>query len=609
MIYYFLYIEHNMSGDNYVFSKSEAPQGFDLESPFVSKQYNFVNDINSGVYSSSGLSLVQFDLSSIYNSAGFLSPSEMYVTIPVCYTAAYSTSTTTGALVAPVLGDWAQCGLKCGFWNLISSADLVVDGKPLESYQPNMNAYVGFKLLSQMSQDDLAGFGMTLGMGKALDNPQSVKFNNTASASTTGAFPLGTGPIGGNGLSNNIPFAIANPDAGDQPTEGVQSLNSYNAGYFSRLNRVVDLTAGAGSTNLYNSNNAGTGIMSTTQCLNEFRPVYQILNTSYACWQDIAIVRMKDLFDSMKQFPLVKKFDAQLRLYINVGSVGVQIGATGTMMTSQSVSTFTNTCPLMISTLTGTYPASAISLVAGLSIARAAPTSVFGGINLALSGSANPLTSCRVYYPMVELKPERAISYTSENRAKKVCYTSILSNTYNAITSGSTFSTLVQSGVQRIRGVLIIPFLAGSTNGQLSATTAVTGITSFSPLLSPFDCAPMQTGPISLINLNVAVGGRNVLQNSLQYTYQDWLEQVSNYEKIASGDLGLSCGLLSQYAWENASRFYYIDCTRGTQADGATLRNLTVTFNNNCLQTIDCLIFTEYFSECQVDVADGRIKM
>ena len=73
-----------MSTDSYVFSKSEAPQDFNLETPFTSLQYNYVNDINSSVYGSNGLALVQFDLSSIYNSAGFLNPSEMYIAIPIC---------------------------------------------------------------------------------------------------------------------------------------------------------------------------------------------------------------------------------------------------------------------------------------------------------------------------------------------------------------------------------------------------------------------------------------------------------------------------------------------------------------------------------------------
>lgn len=599
-----------MSVDNYSFAKSEAPQGFDLETPFVSKQFNFVNDINSGVYASQGLALTQFDLSSIYNSSGFLSPSDMYVAIPICYTAAFVSSNTTGALVTPTGGEWSRVGLKCGFWNLISAADLVIDGKAVESYQPNLNAYVGFKMLSQMSQDDLTSFGMTLGMGKQLDNPESIRFNNAASATVAGTYPTsGTGPVGGNGLSNCAPFS-ATPDAGDQGAYGVQNINTYNTGYYSRLNRITDLTAPATSTNMYNSSNAATAIMSTNQCVTEFRPVYQVQNTNYMTWNDVAIVRLKDLFDSIKQFPLTKKFDAQLRLYLNVGGVGIQMvqATNGSMISSLSNNTFTNCCPLIVSSITQTaLPATITGIVAGLSIARQTATNIFG-VNLASSGSANALTSCRVYYPIVELKPERAISYVAENRAKKVCYTSILSNTYNSITSGSTFSTLVQSGVQRIRGVLIIPFLSSSTNGLLGVTNAVTAISSFAPSLSPFDCAPMQTGPISLINLNCAVGGKNVLQNSIQYTYQDWIEQVSEYEKLGSSDLGISNGLLSQYAWENASRFYYIDCARGTIADGASLRNLTVTFNNNSLQTIDCLIYTEYFDELEIDVSTGRLK-
>jgi hypothetical protein len=40
-----------------------------------------------------------------------------------------------------------------------------------------------------------------------LDTANSIKFNNTASATVAGVYPAGTGPVGGNGLSNNAPFA------------------------------------------------------------------------------------------------------------------------------------------------------------------------------------------------------------------------------------------------------------------------------------------------------------------------------------------------------------------------------------------------------------------
>ena len=48
--------------DNYEFSKSTIPQGVSLETPYVSKNWGYINDINSGVYSNNGLSMVQFDL-------------------------------------------------------------------------------------------------------------------------------------------------------------------------------------------------------------------------------------------------------------------------------------------------------------------------------------------------------------------------------------------------------------------------------------------------------------------------------------------------------------------------------------------------------------------
>jgi hypothetical protein len=48
------------------------PQSENDYSPYTDKQCNsYINDINSGVYQNNSLSLVQFDLSSIYNSSKF----------------------------------------------------------------------------------------------------------------------------------------------------------------------------------------------------------------------------------------------------------------------------------------------------------------------------------------------------------------------------------------------------------------------------------------------------------------------------------------------------------------------------------------------------------
>ena len=49
--------------DNYEFMRSSESQNVDEYTPYTNKQYNYVNDTNSAVYTNSSLSTVTFDLS------------------------------------------------------------------------------------------------------------------------------------------------------------------------------------------------------------------------------------------------------------------------------------------------------------------------------------------------------------------------------------------------------------------------------------------------------------------------------------------------------------------------------------------------------------------
>ena len=70
--------------DNYEFNRSMHSQSENEYSPYTDKQYNsYINDINSGVYQNDGLSLVQFDLSSIYNSSKFTDTNDLFVVLPI----------------------------------------------------------------------------------------------------------------------------------------------------------------------------------------------------------------------------------------------------------------------------------------------------------------------------------------------------------------------------------------------------------------------------------------------------------------------------------------------------------------------------------------------
>ena len=112
---------------------------------------------------------------------------------------------------------------------------------------------------------------------------------------------------------------------------------------------------------------------------------------------------------------------------------------------------------------------------------------------------------------------------------------------------------------------------------------------------------------MSLTQLNVSVGGVNELMNFYSYTYENFIQQVNLYDKINASDLGLSCGLISQFMWEHGYRFYYVDCSRATMADQNSPRNLNLTFQNNSQQVIDVWTFVEYWDEKVLDCETGRI--
>jgi len=691
--------------DNYEFSKSSIEQSLDNASPYVSKQWGYVGDINSGVYANSGLTLVTFDLSSIFNSVSMVDISSSYITVPIQIVSAYTSNNSTGALVTPTsnAAPWAAHGPKSGSHQFLHAADLQVNGKTLQQYTPYLNVYSHAKLISQMSQDDLRTLGQSLNLGETLDNPQSLKFNiqaNQASSAVT-SYPgaaanglaLTTGLIGGNGIVNNNPFAtngtlqiaaiglstaagfaaaatsfvlsaaptgqaiavgmfiqvpgaaetlqpstvvtavsvngltisfspaVANANAnivdvefftyvgnGGDGSQGIQGLGSYNNGLFSRIKKYADATNGTVQ-NLYgasaNTGAAASTILTSTLANNEFKPVTYISNTNYIVTNDILILRVRDIFDSLKNFPISKRIDAQLRLYINTGVVGSVVQSGGTMLHSAGTNSFTNTCPIIQSSLQN-IPSGAAGIVTGVFIAKATTTNTFG-VNLASCNTSNPMLQCRFVYPIVTLKPEKLRLYQSENLNKKFVYTDILFNQINAITSGATFSGILQTGVSNIRGIWIIPFVSSSINGSVVAANVASGITSFSQLQSPLDTSPATNGPLSITNLQVTIGGQNVLMNTLNFTFENFLQQVGLYEKLNAGDLGLSCGLLNQTYWENAYRVYYVDCTRGMPGDLMSPRTVLASWQNNTNVTVDYMTFVEYFVEATVNVETGIV--
>jgi len=440
-----------------------------------------------------------------------------------------------------------------------------------------------------MSVNDLATIGPSLGFSPTLDNTKSMKYNYLYTPNANVA-------SSGNGLTNNRPFDGVSDNQTAFST--IQNTGVGNACGQYKLGKYYDTTSNA---NLIVADT--NSIVTKANLVAEFRPYYELKN-NYMVWYDFAVIKLSHLFESLGKMGLVRSFDATLRLWVNTGTVCVTVESPALAGLNYSLTpannSFSSTCPLLVnyipSSATVGIPALTTSIVAGLYIAKPPSTSYSGGVNLSNSGVAHPLANCRLYYAQCTLDPEKAITYTNMNLNKKVIYRTFVSNQYNNIPKGGSFNQLINSGIVHPTGLLIVPLIGASTVGFGD-----------SQWKSPFDTCPSTAGGgIGLTNLQVSVGGSNVLQSTLFYNYENFLEQVNLAEQLTSSDFGVSTGLINQEYWQ-WSKWYYVNVERSQAADKLKPRNINISFLNNSNVAIDCLVFIFYSDEFVINVETGMI--
>lgn len=571
-----------MNTDNYDWKKAmnveQDPQKY---TPYLDKQFNYVNDINGGIYSGSN-TLIQFSLETIYNSTKWTNTCDHFLTIPI--TMVHATKNDNDGIVdnAPTAG-WALQTLKPGL-DFIQSADIVIDGKVVAESQGFLNKLINVRLLSEMSQNDLKSIGSTINFGEVLDNPHSTLYTNATS-----------GP-NGNGLSNNNVFGYTSNIVFGATGDGIQQNRLVNEALNKRALRVIDTT----QTNIEGI------ILNKDKIREDFRPYYERTTSGkYGVIHDVLIVRMKDLFDSFNNISLIKRLNGTLRLTVNTGSLWVKVaGADGapTYEYSSANSLFNNVCPFTLNNFTGLtnarggLPASTApntrTLAAGIFIARPISTNL-NGINLATDTFSHPMTACRYYYSSIVLESEKALEYSRMSQSKKVVYRNYYFNAINDVKAGTNYSSLIQGGVRNPYALIVIPFIA-STNGVNSSGYA---------WQSPFD--PSLGSPCTLENIQISIGGTQLLNTPVNYTFESFLN-FNSCESLSSSDFGVSCGLISREFYEN-NKIYYFNF-RNTISDAMTPRSIVLSFKNSSLVPVDCLVYTLYLDSIEVNVDTGQIN-
>jgi len=575
----FSFKDMSMHSDNYSFEKACEPQSLEDATPYKSKTFSYINDINSGVYNNNGLSLVQFDLSSIYNSSSFSDASDLFLTIPLVMTAVYGSA--TPAQLASPTDAFSRVSLKSNFAHLIHQIEVVANGKTVSDMQPYISIYKHFKMLSQMTANDLMNQGTTLGFSDCLDSTASMRYVNGSGSANTNS---------GSFLTNNRPFNNTTAAIGTQTVAGLQNVGCVNDAIRQRVGRYIDTTNT--TTNLFGN------LITRAQLNTELRPFFEIVSNT-SIWYDYAVIRVKDLCDVLAQMGLLKKMDILLRLYVNTGSVAVTVAGTpatadGHYYTTQSASTFTNICPITVNYTGAALTALTTTITAGCYIAKSPSATISGTV---IASASSGMSACRAYYSLIEIDPEKGRMYLEQNMNKRIVYENVITNNYNNIASGASFSQLVQSGIRAPLGLLVVPCIAST-------------VSTYSEWGSVFDTFPATFAPcLSLTNFQVTLGGVQQFQGtgSLNYGFENFIEQISGARDLTSGTLGMSAGLINQRFWES-SKVYYCDLSRGTRADRETARNLNISFLNNSAVAIDILVFTVFADQIILNVSNGAVQ-
>jgi hypothetical protein len=663
--------------DNYEYNKSLEPQDINDSTPFADKQWLYMPDLNNGVYQQSN-TLIQFNAQNIYNSQKFIS-SDMFFVIPVQMVAGiYGPSTgavgTNEFASLDISGNnypwWSLLSMKQGNHNLIHQAEIIVDDHNLQQLMSHINISTHFQLLSRMSQDDLKHYGSSVGFEDELDNERSIKYNNNQVSKRVNAVTAGVGftttALEGNGVTNNRIFSNSNinspavifapsSDGGagrlltvnnnnyatnhQLQLNRAQNYDCINLAKNKQLNRYSVITSdGLDSFNDIVGN--GDGFLIDEDGLKKnYVPTVQLVNNKQVLYNDYIIVRLKDLYNSIEQIPLCRRFNAKINLYLNTGqcSTNIQMVCTATntlggfplYFFDGSHTTFSNTMPynhnyipkFPLVTVTSAVANTVYdyTFISGLFIKKAQPFSMQGWAGVNSSGAAtkqismpelgisHPLPSCRLYYSQQLLHPKEALKYVEGNRNKRIVYRDVLLNQDNNIPPGQ-YSKLINAGIKNPIGLLIVPMIAKTSQPNYDPALVTTYHNyNFSQYQSPFDTCP-NNFVLSLTQLNSTLGGINVLQQNLDLVYENFLEQIVNVDSLTSSDYGISNGLLNQKYVQNGYRNYYISLDRTNPADKAIGRSLSVSFNNNSKCPVDILYFIYYMKEVEIDVQSGIIS-
>ena len=597
-----------MSSDSAIFDLSLSAG--DVESkPFLKKEILFITDQNSsGNYSTSQ---IIFETSQLSNNGRWCDyGNDAYLSFPLMLTA--TAVTTAGGQNV----DWTAgatratdfiLGLKNSNYNLIHSIQVEYSNTNVVQLTPYINTYLNFKLHSEMSYEDELLNGPTIGYSK--DTSTSWRYEPVASV-------FGRGLC--NNANSNVKLESASEFVGEIFNEGMRNRqNNYQ--------RIVhtDLSLMNNREIIYGNDNTAVQ-KSGVNCIDAL--------ANYKVYYYDAILRLKDL-PFFGKLPLIRGAYLKITLNVNQCIFNVTKSATGVLdFIPSSLSLQGGTNPLMVSASIVPYAQNISATVADQQVGTIAP--IIAASNLLTKfepcGSANlpqgstltaslcigknnfpghsalglaPLKSqCRLYVPTYTMSPQYEQQYIAMGQ-KTITYLELFSFPVYNIQAGANFTNLITNGLAKMKRMIVCPFVSASNHGTAADNTGL----SFSPFVSPFSTEPSTCSPYLITNWNVNLGGLQLYQQNLTYTYENFLNESNGQYGINSNKTtGLCSSRISQIDFNNTYGYLVSDLSRRLSEDDNTSISVSITGTNAGAKPIDLQIFIEYEKSLVIDVLSGK---
>jgi len=373
-----------------------------------------------------------------------------------------------------------------------------------------------------------------------------------------------------------------------------------------------------------------------------------------------AILRLKDLCNFFEKVPLLK--GSTMRIYLNTNQcqfqaqyIGAQLFATvaangGTpssinqlnygaisMATAPQMLGGGATNPLMLSSNDlgqGGYTVAPMNIanssVVGSGIANnIAPTSSLLNIGVSiartqfssLASASAPITQCRLYAPAYTMNPLAETRLLELSPTKKILYDDIFQFYFPNQNANANINILVSNGIPNIKQVIVVPFLTASgasANGpavlnQYNVSVATVNTATGAPplltstLLSPFSTAGATPDPIQLGNFQILISGNVLFQQQLQYSFEDFYEQMVSINQLNGGaTTGLASGLIGLKEWSYLYRYYVGNASRILPSEEGMARSVQLQCINQSQVAIDLMVFVVYEKAITVNMSTGQ---